>query len=167
MNKSMMMLAAAMAVLPSAAMAAPDFSGTWSYDKGASDPDPYPLYWLSRPPAGAQNSGGPDAILEVKQAGGTLVAVDRNRPGRTYALDGRPHVVATDTGVQKATVTATLRDDGLTVATMQPYGGMPGNAPSTTTQTWRFSPDSKTLTISIVRNSPARQQTLKEVYTRK
>lgn len=167
MNKPMMMLAAAMAFLPSAAMAAPDFSGTWVRDGAASDPDPYPLYWLSRPPQGAGNSGGPDGTLDVKQAGGTLVAVDRNRPGRTYMLDGKPHMIATDTGVQKATVTATLRDDGLTVATAQPYGGMPGNAPSTVTQSWRLSADGKTLTIATVRDSPAKQQTLKEVYTKR
>jgi hypothetical protein len=167
MNKLAMIVAAASVFMPAAAMAAPDFNGTWVRDGAASDPDPYPLYWLSRPPAGAQNSGGPDGTLQVKQAGGTLEAVDRNRPGRTYMLDGKAHMIPTDTGMQKATVTATLRDDGLTVATMQPYGGMPGNAPSTVTQTWRLSADSKTLTISTVRDSPARQQTLKAVYTRK
>ncbi len=83
MNKPMMIFAAALAFLPAAAIAAPEFGGTWVRDVAASDPDPYPLYWLSRPPAGAQNGGGPDATLEVKQAGGTLEAVDRNRPGRT------------------------------------------------------------------------------------
>jgi hypothetical protein len=167
MNKPMMMIAAALALLPSAAMAAPDFSGTWTRDKAASDPDPYPLYWLSRPPEGASGGGAPDVTLTVKQAAGKLEAIDLNRPGRTYMLDGKPHVVATDTGVQKATVTATLRDDGLTVASMQPYGGMPGNAPSTVTQSWLLSADGKVLTISTVRASPAKQQTLKAVYNKR
>jgi hypothetical protein len=167
MNKPLMMVAAALAFLPAAAIAAPDFGGTWVRDKAASTPDPYPIYRLSRPPQGAENAGAPDGMLDVKQTGGTLVAVDLNRPGRTYALDGKPHMMATDTGVQKASVTATLRDDGLTIASLQPYGGMPGNVGATVTEKWTLSPDGKTLTIATVRDTPAEKQTVKSVYIRK
>lgn len=167
MNKPLMMVAAALAFLPAAAIAAPDFSGTWARDRAASDPDPYPIYRLARPPQGAENAGAPDGTLNVKQAGGKLETYDINRPGRSYMLDGKPHMMATDTGMQQANVTATLRDDGLLIAATQPYGGMPGNIGATVTESWTLSPDGKTLTITTVRDTPAEKRTVKSVYTKK
>ncbi|MBU3079059.1 hypothetical protein [Sphingomonas quercus] len=160
-----MMLAAGLMLSPSLAMAAPDFNGSWVRDRTASDPSFYPLYWLAR---STQTAGGnQELVVQIQQTGGTLQVTNPQRPQRTYTLDGKPHSVSTDTGVQKANVTASLGADALTIATVGPYGGMPGNVSTTTTETWRLSPDGKVLTVSTVRASPAKQETLKEVYNRR
>ena len=72
-----------------------------------------------------------------------------------------------DTGIQKATVTASLQGDTLVIGTTQPYGGMPGNATLEVKEVWSLSPDGKILTITTTRTVPAVQKTFKQVYNRK
>ena len=82
-------------------------------------------------------------------------------------LDGKPHAMPTDTGIQTATVVATMQGDTLTVSTTQPFGGMPGNATLKITETWSLSPDGKVLTVKTERELPALRQTFNEVYNRR
>jgi len=164
--KNQMMMAAGLALLPTLAMAGPDFSGTWVRDNGKSDPPGYPVYWLTRAAPGGFG-GNQETVVEVRQSAGSLQVVNPNRPLRTYALDGQPHAATTDTGLQKASVTASAQDEGLTITTAQPYGGMPGNVAASFKETWRLSADGKVLTITTVRDLPAKQQTSKDVYNRR
>ena len=166
--KKTLLLTLALMVLPSLASAAPNFSGSWVRDREKSDADPYPLYWLSRPaPGGGGGFGGnQQTVIEIRQSADKLEVVNPQLPVRSYVLDGKPHTVHTDTGIQNAVVSVALQPDTLTITTVQSYGGMPGNVSTKTDETWSLSPDGKTLTVSILRDSPARQQTLKQVYTR-
>lgn len=167
MNTRMMILALGLMVSPSLAMAAPDFSGTWVRDNAQTSQAGYPLYWLGRSTPAPAFRPNQELVVQIRQAGGTLQVTNPTEPQRTYTLDGKAHTVPTDTGIQKADVTANLGSDRLTIATVQPYGGMPGNVTSTTTQTWQLSPDGKVLTISIVRATPAKQELLKQVYNKR
>ena len=65
-----------------------------------------------------------------------------------YILDGSPHTRTTDTGIQKAEVTAKLQADNLVIETSEPFGGMPGNVTLKVKEVWSLSPDGKTLTIT-------------------
>jgi len=82
-------------------------------------------------------------------------------------LDGKPHETLTDTGLQKATITASAQDDGLSITTAQPYGGMPGNVSASFKESWSLSPDGKVLTVTLVRSSPAKQQVTRDVFNRR
>ena len=82
-------------------------------------------------------------------------------------LDGKLHMVHTDTGVQMATVVATVRGDTLTISTTQPFGGMPGNATLRITETWSLSPDGKTMAVRTERDLPALRQTFNEIFNRR
>ena len=77
-----------------------------------------------------------------------------------------PHTRTTDTGIQKAEVTAKLQADNLVIETTGPFGGMPGNVTLKVKEVWSLSPDGKTLTITTTRDIPARHQEYKQVYTR-
>lgn len=165
--KKHMMMALALALAPTLAMAAPDFTGSWARDAAKSDPANYPVYWLTRAAPGGGGGGNQETVVQVRQAAGSLQVVNPTRSQRTYALDGQAHTVATDSGMAKASVTATLQDDALTIASVQPYGAMPGNVTATFKETWRLSPDGKTLTITTVRDTPAKQQTSKDIFTRR
>lgn len=166
--KTQLSIALALALAPTLAFAAPDFSGGWVRDNAKSDPGNYPVYWLTRvAPGGGGGFGNQEQVVEVRQTGDSLRVVNPARPMRTYALDGKPHVSATDNGLRQAAITAAVQDDGLTITTKQPYGGMPGNVAATFTDTWRLSPDGKVLTITTVRDTPARSQTSKDVFNRR
>jgi hypothetical protein len=155
-----------LALAPSLAMAAPDFSGTWVRDKAKSSPEPYPLYWLTRSQPGGFG-GNQDPVMQVKQTASGLQVVDPVHPQRSYALDGRPHTVTMDTGMRQASVTAAVQSDALTIASSEPYGGMPGNVTANARETWRLSADGKVLTITTVVETPAKQQSFTEVYNRR
>ena len=163
MKKKIMMIAMAAAMLPALAMAA-DVTGVWVRD-AKSDPAPDPMYWLVR---GVTN-GNPNAevVLTVKQDPAALTVSAVNRKLRNIPLDGRPRVEPTDTGVQKATVSATNQPNAVMITTTQPYGGMPGNAELTIKETWTVSPDGKVLTVTTVRQSPARTTTDKQIFNRR
>lgn len=148
--------------------AAPDFNGSWIRNPKSSDPAPNAMYWTTRLPPGGMG-GGPrnvDIILTVHQDGKNMHVAESQSVVRDYTLDGSPHTRATDTGIQKAVVTAQVEGDSLVIDTTEPYGGMPGNATLKIKQVWVLSPDGKTLTITTTRDVPARQQTFKEVYNR-
>lgn len=166
--KTKAMMALALALAPTLAWAAPDFSGNWVRDNARSDPGNYPVYWLTRvAPGGGGGGGNQEQVVEIRQTGGSLLVTNPARPVRTYALDGKAHAAATDTGLQRASITAAVQDDALTITTAQPYGGMPGNVAATFTDTWRLSTDGKVLTITTVRDTPARRQESKEVFNRR
>lgn len=163
MKKKIMMIAMAAAMLPAFAMAA-DVNGVWVRD-AKSDPQPDTMYWLVR----GVTSGNPNAetVLTVKQNATTLEVSNPQRKFRSLPLDGRPRTVDTDTGVEKATVTAVNTANDLTITTTQPYGGMPGNADMTIKESWTVSPDGKVLTISTTRQSPARTTVDKQIFNRR
>lgn len=164
--KTRLVMALGLALLPTLALAAPDFSGNWVRDAAKSDPGNYPVYWLTRVAPGG-GFGNQEQVVEIRQTADSLVVINPARPVRTYALDGKAHVAATDNGLQKAAITAAVQDDGLTITIAQPYGGMPGNVAATFTDTWRLSADGKVLTITTVRDTPARRQESKEVFNRR
>jgi len=155
-------------LVPAIAFAEPDFSGTWVRDGAKSDVVPNTMYWLTR---GVEAGGGrgrtTQTVIEVQQTAGRMQVADPARPPRTLMLDGKPHTVPTDTGIQMATVVATVQGDTLTVSTTQPFGGMPGNATLRITETWSLSPDGKVLTVRTERDLPALRQSFNEVYNRR
>jgi hypothetical protein len=155
--------------VPVVAMAAPDFNGSWVRDNARSDRDIYPLYWLTRgvDPGGGGGQGNGEYVISIHQDAKGIQVTDPQRALRIVAVDGQAHSVPTDTGVAKATVTASWKSETLEIATVQPYGGMPGNATLTVNEVWSLSPDGKTLTVATTRDVPATKQTMKQVYNRK
>lgn len=165
MKKAILGAVAVMA-MSSMALAASNLNGTWVRDAANSDANPYPFYWVTRVQPGGGGGGGQAPSITVVEDGTTFKVSDstRNRPERVYTLDGQTHTERTDTGLQDATVTATLSGDTLSVVKDMPIGGMPGNVNEKSTQTWSLSPDGNTLTITTEQASPARTRTIKEVY---
>jgi len=181
-------------LLPTLAMAAtPDFNGTWAKDAANSDAVPNLMYWMTRVapaaprggagaagPGGAAAGGaaaggragggggqrGPQAVMTIHQDAKSLQQAESQNIVRNYVLDGSPHTRSTDTGIQKAEVTAQLQADNLVIETTGPFGGMPGNVTLKVKEVWSLSPDGKTLTITTTRDVPARHQEYKQVYTR-
>ncbi len=171
MKRLFLMLA--MILLPTLAMAAtPDFSGSWAKDSASSDLVPNLMYWMTRVPPAAPRSGvgggqrAPQVVMTIQQDAKGLRQAESQNTVRNYVLDGSPHTRATDTGIQKAEVTAKLLADSLVIETTEPFGGMPGNVAVKVKEVWSLSADGKTLTILTTRDIPARHQEYKEVYTR-
>lgn len=176
MKKLLLMLMIGIISLPALAMASPEFSGSWTLDSANSDPAPS-MYWLTRAstPAIVTRAGTPtmggrrfrqEVIMNVHQDANSIQVSQAQTLDRSYTLDGQPHTIATDTGIQKAVVTAEMQGDNLVIETAEPYGGMPGNATLHTKEVWSLSPDGKTLTITTTRDVPAKQETIKQVYNR-
>jgi len=171
MKKQLLMLG--MILIPTLAMAAtPDFNGSWTRNNASSDPAPNTMYWTTRAAGGGGGFGGgagrraPEIVMTVREDAKGMHVSESNAIARDYVLDGKPHTRPTDTGIEKADVTAQLQGDTLVIETKEPYGGMPGNATLTTKQTWALSPDGNTLTVTTTRDVAARHQTYKQVYTR-
>lgn len=157
---------AAMVLVPGAALAAPDFSGSWVRDTAASTVPVYPTSWIVRGvPSGFGNNNA--YVVEVRQSPGSVQVTDPTHPQRTYMLDGQTHTMTTDTMKAQASVTAKMEGDALSVSTVQPFSGLPGSVPLRAQETWSLSPDGKVLTILTVRNSPALRQTYVEVFNRR
>jgi hypothetical protein len=163
-----LLLTMAVTLLPSMSLAEPNFSGTWVRDSAKSDVVPNTMYWLTR---GVEAGGGrgrnTQLVVEIQQTAGRIEITDPARPLRTLWLDGKPHSVPTDTGLQASTVIATVMGETLTVSTTQPFGGMPGNSTLSITETWSVSPDGKVLTVKTERALPALRQTFTEIFNRK
>lgn len=163
-----LLLTMAVTLLPSTLLAEPNFSGTWVRDSAKSDVVPNTMYWLTRGvDAGGGRGRNTQLVVEIQQTAGLIEIVDPARPPRTLRLDGQPHSVPTDTGIQMSTVTATVAGETLTVSTTQPFGGMPGNSTLSITETWSVSPDGKVLTVKTERALPALRQTFTEMFHRK
>jgi len=158
----------ALMLLPAMAFGEQNFSGTWVRDSAKSDVVPNTMYWLTR---GVEAGGGrgrnSQLVLEIQQPPGRIEITDPARPLRTLWLDGKPRSVKTDTGIQNSTVTANVAGETVTVSTIQPFGGMPGNSMLSITETWSLSPDGGVLTIKTERELPALRQTFTEIFTRK
>ena len=177
MRKQILTIAGlAFLAMPILAVAAPNFSGDWLRDNAKSDPAPNTAYWLTRSdPAGGGaaggrggrgGGGGPKIVITVKQDANTLSYSQGAGAVHTYKLDGKPFTQPMDTGIQKATVTASFKGDTLVVDSQEPYGGMPGNATLNVKEEWALSPDGKTLTVTTTRDVPAVIKTFKQVYTK-
>jgi len=145
-----------------------EFSGTWVRDGARSDVVPNTMYWLTR---GVEAGGGrgrnSQTVIDVQQSAGRMQVADPARPLRTFTLDGKPHSVPTDTGMQMAIVVATMQGDTVMVSTTQPFGGMPGNLTLTITESWSLSADGKVLTVRTDRDLPALHQSFSEIYNRR
>jgi len=166
MTKRFLIIAAVL--LPVMAFAEPNFSGAWVRDGAKSDVVPNTMYWLTRGvDAGGGRGRNAQTVIDVQHSAGRMRVTDPARPVRTLMLDGKPHSVPTDTGIQTATVVATVQGDSLTVSTTQPFGGMPGNVSLKIAETWSLSPDGKVLTIRTERELPASRQTFTEIFNRK
>ena len=99
--------------------------------------------------------------MTIQQDAKSLKQSESQAIVRNYVLDGAPHTRSTDTGIQKAEVTAKLQGDSLVIETTEPFGGMPGNVGLKIKEVWTLSPDGKTLTIITTRDIPARHQEYK------
>jgi hypothetical protein len=152
--------------LAGTAFAAPNFGGTWVRDAAKSEATSYPMFWTTRGvEAGGRVNG--EFLLSIVQRAEKIEITDAQKPFRTLELDGKAHAVTTDTGLERAAVTAALQTDRLVVVTRQPYGGMPGNAMSSVEEIWTLSADGSVLTVDVTRESPATKQSYKQVFTRK
>ena len=188
MKKQLLVLVLGMMFLPILATAAtPDFNGSWVRDDASSDPVPNTTYWLTMAggrgaaptggrgtaagsgvgiaPGGGRGFAPQQVVLSVHQDAKNL-QVQLQGVTHDYSLGGKPQTMPTDTGIEKATVTANLQGDTLVIDTTQPYGGMPGNATLDVKEVWSLSPDGNTLTITTTRDVPAEKQTFKQVYNR-
>ncbi len=152
MRKLTMALIAAL--IPASAMAA-DFSGTWVRDAARSKPVPYPNYWLTRVTPGQGGGQNQIYVMRVQQGAAGVQVSDPVHNLRTLVPDGKPRTARTDTMMATMTVTAAMAGETLTVTTVQPYGGMPGNVPVTATERWSLSADGSELTIATVSELPA------------
>ena len=162
------LLTIAVVLLPAMSFGQPNFSGTWVRDGAKSDVVPNTMYWLTRGvDAGGGRGRNAQLVIEIQQTAGRIEITDPARPLRTLSLDGKPHTVPTDTGIQTSTVTATVTGETVTVSTTQPFGGMPGNSTLNITETWSVSPDGKVLTVKTERALPALRQTFTEIFNRK
>ena len=162
------LLTMAVVLLPAMSFGEPNFSGTWVRDSAKSDIVPNTMYWLTRGvDAGGGRGRNTQLVVEIQQTAGQIEITDPARPPRTLWLDGKPHSVPTDTGLQTSTVTAKVLGETLTVSTTQPFGGMPGNSILSVTETWSVSPDGKVLTVKTERELPALRQTFTEIFNRK
>jgi hypothetical protein len=162
------LLTIAVVLLPAMSFGQPNFSGTWVRDGAKSDVVPNTMYWLTRGvDAGGGRGRNAQLVIEIQQTAGRIEITDPARPLRTLSLDGKPHTVPTDTGIQTSTVTATVTGETVTVSTTQPFGGMPGNVSLKIAETWSLSPDGKVLTIRTERELPASRQTFTEIFNRK
>jgi hypothetical protein len=155
-------------LLPAMVFGEVNFSGTWVRDGAKSDVVPNTMYWLTRGvDAGGGRGRNAQTVIDVQQGDGRIQIIDPAKPLRTLMLDGKPHTVTMDTGLQLATVIATMQGDTLTVSTSQPFGGMPGNSTLKITETWSVSPDGRVLTVRTERDLPAQRQTFNEIYNRR
>lgn len=189
MKSKLFVLMLGIALLPSLAVAASDFNGSWVRDSANSDPAPSSMWLTMSAGRGGGFGGGPaaarggaatagrggatagrgffsaPAVLTVHQDAKSL-KVESQGTTHDYTLDGKPHSRPTDTGIAKAEDTADLQGETLVIQTTEPYGGMPGNATLTEKEVWSLSSDGKTLTITTTRDSPAKRETFKQVYNR-
>ena len=170
------MLRTAIFGLPLLAMAATNFSGSWVQDNAKSDRVPEPV-WLTRAQAGGRGGGGrgggpggrgnAEVVMTVQQDANSVQVTGPQGATLKYTLDGKPHVAATETGIEKAAVTANLQGDALVIGTTRPYGGMPGNVTLQVKEVWALSPDGRTLTITTTHTSPAAEKNFKQFFNRK
>ena len=161
---------------PLVALAAANFSGSWVQDNAKSDRVPEPV-WLTRAPAGGRGGGGrgggpggrgnAEVVVSVQQDANSVQVTGPQGATRKYTLDGKSYTSATETGVEKESVTANLQGDSLVIWTTRPYGGMPGNVTLQVKEVWSLSPDGKILTIAITHTSPAAEKTFRQVFNRK
>ena len=177
---TVMVLAIALFGLPMVATAAQNFSGAWVKDNAKSDPTPNLQYWLTREPnsggagggggrGGGGNRGGDPApaVTTVVHDATSLTVTTPVGVVQKYPLDGKPFSKTTDTGVAKASISATTQGDSVVITTTQPWGGMPGNATLEIKEVWSLSADGKVLTVTTSRNGPAQQTTYKTIYNKK
>ena len=165
--------------VPVLAVGAQNFSGSWVRDNARSDQAPNQTYWLTREPnsggagGGGRGGGGggrgapAPVVMTVQQDANSLTVTSPQGSVQKYTLDGKPFSKATDTGMAKAVITASIQSDTVVISTTQPWGGMPGNASLEIKEVWSLSADGKVLTVTTNRNTPAVQNSYKTVYNKK
>ena len=99
-----------------------------------------------------EDEATPKPVMTVQQEGTTLVVTSPQGAVSKYTVDGKPYTRPTETGIEKAVVTASWQGDTLVIGTTQPYGGMPGNVTLQIKEVWSLSPDGKVLTITTTRS---------------
>jgi hypothetical protein len=159
--------ALSLALLPAMASAA-DLTGAWVRDNAHSDTVPSSMYWLTRgvDAGGTRGPEGQAVVIELEQTATGLKVRDPARPERNYVLDGAARTVPADTGGTEASVTATKVGDAVVVRTRQPYAGLPGNVEVTVEETWTPAADGQSVTLTTVRETPARRHTYTETFKR-
>ena len=156
-------------VLPLAACAQSDFSGTWVANTTESEQAVDTDYWFGRIEANVP--GQPD--LKVEQDGDTISVYEEARVlarydyPAVYVADGQAHrVTDSGTGLARVTITTSWDDDELVIESVKPWGSMPGNITLQSREVWRLSPQKDKLYITTTHNSPAKVVTYTRVYDR-
>jgi len=167
--KSKLLTILGLTVLPLAACAQSDFSGTWVANQEESEQAVDTNYWFGR----IENEvpGQPD--LKVEQDGDTISVYEEDRVltrydyPAVYVADGQAHrVTDSSTGMAQETITTRWDDDELVIETVKPWGSMPGNITLQSREVWRLSTDGDKLHITTTHNSPATEVTYTRVYDR-
>ncbi len=172
-----LMVAMALSGLPALLIASQNFSGSWVRDNARSDPAPNAMYWLTREPnsggAGGGRGGGGGrgapvpVVMTVQQDANSLTVASPSGAVQKYTLDGKPFSKPMDTGMAKAVISASTPGDTVVITTIQPWGGMPGNASLEIKEVWSLSADGKVLTVTTHRNTPALENSFKTIYNKK
>jgi len=167
--KSMLLTVLGLTVLPLAACAQSDFSGTWVANPDESEQGVDTNYWFGR--LEAEVPGQPD--LKVEQDGDTISVFEEARVltrydyPAVYVADGQPHVVTdSGTGLAEETITTNWDDDDLVIDTVKPWGSMPGNITLETREVWKLSSGGDRLSITTTHSSPAKTISYTRVYDR-
>ena len=169
--KSIMLTVVSLMLLPLAACAqsGADFSGTWVANVEESEPAVDTNYWFGRIPNVVP--GQPN--LRVEQDGDTISVYEEARVltrydyPAVYVADGKAHsVTSSNTGMAQETVTTSWDEAALTIETVKPWGGMPGNITLHSKEVWRLSSDGNKLSITTTHSSPAKELSYTRVYNR-
>jgi hypothetical protein len=156
-------------LLPLAAIAQSDFSGSWVANTAESDQAVDTIYWFGR--IDAVVPGQPN--IKVEQDGDTVTVYEEARVltrydyPAVYVADGKAHrVTSGNTGMAQETVTTSWDDGKLAIESVKPWGGMPGNITLKSREVWSLSPKGDKLYIATTHSSPAKVITYTRVYDR-
>ena len=167
--KSNLLTILGLMLLPIAAGAQSDFSGTWVANGEESEQGVGTNYWFGR--IDAEIPGQPD--LTVEQDGNTISVYEEDRVltrydyPAVYVADGQAkQVTDSGTGLAQVEITTSWNDDELVIESVKPWGSMPGNIMLQSREVWKLSPDGDKLYITTTRSSPAKEVTYTKVYNR-
>lgn len=156
-------------LLPLAAIAQSDFSGTWVANAEESEPGVGTNYWFGR--IDAEVPDQPD--LKVEQDGNTISVYEEARVltrydyPAVYVADGQvKEVTDSGTGLAQVKITTSWDDAELVIESVKPWGSMPGNITLQAREVWKLSPNGDKLYITTTRSSPAKELTYTKVYNR-
>lgn len=167
--KHTMLTYLALLLLPLAACAQSDFSGTWVANEAESEQAVDTNYWFGR--IEGEAPGQPD--LRVEQDGDTIEVYEEGRVltrydfPAVYIADGKDHKVTdSGTGLAELTITTSWNDSELVIDIVKPWGSMPGNITLQSREVWKLSPQGDKLSITTTHRSPAKEVSYTRVYDR-